>query len=324
MELATTMRAHLVVFCSGEAQASEVTSLARRMPGLSITAVDLRPDYAHPGLADFATTANKEAAPEHLGDLSLKRNLALLVAESAGWRSLMFLDDDIADISPRFVRRAAAGLDSLAAVGLFARNYPDNSVVCHANRLGGGRQGVFISGSALVVDPRRINGFFPQIYNEDWLFLFDALVDRVVGFAGRVRQLRYDPFIKPQRAAGEEFGEVLAEGLMSLLHAGYTDPLAAGAGFWTEFLRTRGEFIASTAERIRRIPDPDIEVVLLALKTAETARANISAEHLAEYVRDWRSDLARWAEIRSPLRTCSSLDEGLRRLQLAPCRVAAV
>ena len=75
---------------------------------------------------------------------------------------------------------------------------------------------------------------FPPIYNEDWLFLFDAAQRRSVALCGHARsQLEYAPFAEWVRAAREEFGDVIAEGLYRLLHDGgavadATRPLLAG------------------------------------------------------------------------------------------------
>ena len=53
----------------------------------------------------------------------------------------MFLDDDIQDISNTHVAALAAALDNHNVSVLIPDKYPDNSVACHANRLGGGEQG---------------------------------------------------------------------------------------------------------------------------------------------------------------------------------------
>jgi hypothetical protein len=39
--------------------------------------------------------------------------------------------------------------------------------------------------------------FFPEIYDEDWLFLYDSVARRTVGSTGMARQLPYDPFAGP-------------------------------------------------------------------------------------------------------------------------------
>ena len=58
-----------------------------------------------------------------------------------GWRRLMFLDDDIYDVSKDDVDALVAALDNHNVSVLIPDEYPDNSVACHAHRLGGGRQG---------------------------------------------------------------------------------------------------------------------------------------------------------------------------------------
>ena len=85
----------------------------------------------------------------------------------------------------------------------------------------GEHQGVFVSGSVLAVDCRVPFGFFPDLYNEDWLFFYrDAAEERLATSGSLAEQLPYDPFADPQRAAGQEFGDVIAEGIYALLHSG--------------------------------------------------------------------------------------------------------
>ncbi|WP_154675328.1 hypothetical protein [Parafrankia elaeagni] len=303
MELAASVDAYLVLLCSGRAHADEVSGLAREVPGLRALVVDLSDRNARePGLASLrlGTSRFTEAQTGHLGDLSLKRNLGLLLGRGAGWHSLLFLDDDMRDVRPRLALRAAAGLDRYDAVGMFTRDFPDNSVVCHANRVTGGPQDVFVSGSALVVNPQRDLGFFPQVYNEDWLFMFDVLARGRLAATGCVRQLRYDPFARPERAAAEEFGDLLAEGLMALLQAG-EGIAAANASFWADFLLLRKEFIASAAERADSSSHPQRTAMLHSLGRAEEARACLSPVQLDRFIRLWRSDLDAWSQYRSTI-----------------------
>ncbi len=181
----------------------------------------------------------------------MKRNIALLVARMVEWDTVLFLDGDIRDVDADTVRLAAGALGAdrsrpVSAVGLAVEDYPDSSVVCHANRFGGGGQTAFVGASALLVDVTAPElGHFPTVYNEDWLFLYDALAAKRVRREGRVRQLRYDPFGDPQRGRDEEFGDVVAEGLTAHLERGGRGvPLAPS--FWAAFLRRR-----STASRRR-------------------------------------------------------------------------
>ena len=124
------------------------------------------------------------------------------------------------------------------AVGFTIEDYPDNSVVCHAHRLSGERQETFPGGSALILDVGQFDGPFPAIYNEDWLFLYDAVRNGSLGVGGPLRQLRYQPFENARRAASEEFGDVIAEGLFRLIHEG-RDIADARADFWRSALERR-------------------------------------------------------------------------------------
>ena len=97
----------------------------------------------------------------------MKRNLGLALAKMCQWTRILFLDDDIS-LSPEKVRSAARLLADYPVVGFQVKNFPVDSVMGHAKRLTGWEQDVFISGGSLLVDPQRLNGFFPSIYHADW------------------------------------------------------------------------------------------------------------------------------------------------------------
>ena len=138
-----------------------------------------------------------------------------------GWRRIFFLDDDIQGYQLSDLQSTVSMLGSCPSAGMRVSSFPDNSAVCHAHRATGGLQDVFITGAALAVDCQQNTGFFPHIYNEDWLFFYeDASTGRLGSSGGKVTQLRYDPFADAQRAAWQEFGDVLAEGLYALLDHG--------------------------------------------------------------------------------------------------------
>ncbi|MQA11238.1 MAG: hypothetical protein GEU98_22310 [Pseudonocardiaceae bacterium] len=316
-ELAAKLGATVVALCSRSAKADEFAALASRFPGLSWLAIDVPAGYHHP-LLDFATSRTAEAKAYRLGDLSVKRNLGLLLAGLLGWRSVLFLDEDIRDLDVDEVREGAVALDDLRMVGLEVAEFPDNSVVCHAHRLGGGRQQTFVSGSALLVDTDRIESFFPEIYNEDWLFLFDAVCRREVGRFGVVTQLEYEPFRDPKRAEGEEFGDVFAEGLMDLAHLRLPKSTAEDPGYWRGFLARRKEFIQQIGDRINtRSPSRLGTDALGALHAAEGRRAMITPNSCAAYLRAWGKDLTEWATRMHDLPRAASLSSALHRLELA-------
>lgn len=81
-----------------------------------------------------------------------------------------------------------------------ATDFPDNFVVCHAHRQVRTALDVFVGGSVLAVNRAQPFTFFPDVYNEDWLFFYDNACSAQLGWSGRnTTQLYYDPFEQPQR-----------------------------------------------------------------------------------------------------------------------------
>jgi hypothetical protein len=317
-ELARSLGSWLVVFCSGSARAAEVAGAFESERGLSLLAVDVPKGHEHP-LLRFATSAISNQQAVRRIDIGHKRNLGFLLARMAGWRRIMFLDDDLVVEDPTDIMRAAGLLDKYESVGLSIGGYPDNSVVCHAHRIGRGHQETFVGGGALAVDVARTRSFFPDIYNEDWFFLLDNVRLRPVAVTGLAKQADYDPFANPDRASYEEFGDVLAEGVFWLLdqHRRVKD---ADHRFWAWFLDQRRSFIADVERRIRARPlEPDLQRrILAALAAAQHRRQSISAEMCSEYLRAWRADRTRWRNVLVSLPEESDPIKATRRLGLSP------
>jgi hypothetical protein len=230
-------------------------------------------------------------------DLSAKRNLALLLSHLLDWSRVLFLDDDITRLNPDDVRRAGSLLAAYNAVGLNIGGFPDNSVVCHANRETGGQQQTFVGGGALTVNVRRSRSFFPDIYNEDWFFLLDG--DKAlqpVAVMGAVRQYPYDPFRSPERARGEELGDVLAEGIYRLLDQGQSI-IDADTAYWAWYLRHRRKFITGVLQQVvdnGALKPSDSSHRIEALKGALGRLALITPDLCKSYLQAWAADQGSW------------------------------
>jgi hypothetical protein len=149
--LARKSQTPLIVICSKAVRQHEVIDMAAGA-GVEAFAFDLPP--GNPLGIDFAVSGDEElsgASPGWNRDLSMKRNLGLVLARMLGWTRLMFLDDDIYGVTWDDVPALAAALDNHNVSAFIAEKIPGNSVACHANRLGGGRQDVFASGSEMGV-----------------------------------------------------------------------------------------------------------------------------------------------------------------------------
>ena len=292
--LASEIGCALVVLCSTPGQAGQALAACEAAGGETL--VTYVPRSIDDDLLSFLTSAHPETdiEPSCHVDIARKRNAGLLLARLCGWRTIMYLDDDIRDLTASAVSGAAALTTCFQAAGFRINYYPDNSVVCHAHRLAGGPQDTFPGGSALVVDVTQSDTLFPPLYNEDWLFLFDAVQSRSVAVAGTLSQLEYQPFAQSRRAASEEFGDVIAEGLYRLIHEG-ADVTDATYSYWQGALERRSRLIDDVAARLLRGEDaPLIGSALMSLAAARKRLTAISALACVSFIRAWRADLDAW------------------------------
>ncbi len=254
-------------------------------------------------------------------DVGRKRNQALLLARSLGWRSVLFLDDDIFDVEDGRGRRkerfrrtldapslragVAAVEQGALAVGWAAKDFDDNSVLCRIAAWTGSTQDQFIGGGALLVRVDADVPYFPSIYNEDWLFVLALLERQFAGkgavlHGGEVHQDPYDPFPR-RRAAAEELGDVLGEGMLSVLHADALDQVLLPA-FWRNALTQRRLLKDRLRDQVGASGHPRIAEMQAVLTVLDTIHARLLREEEAwlgqfvGYVRAWRSDLQTWRQ----------------------------
>jgi hypothetical protein len=295
--LAARLGCPLVALCSKLASASRAKELGAER-GIELLAIDIArvPPTLLPDFATYRLLQGTEFA--HQRDTSAKRNLGLLLAGTAGWQRVVFLDDDIDVPDPDDLERAAKLLDEYDVVGLNINHFPDNSVVCHANRQTGGVQATFIGGGALAVGVSPIISFFPNVYNEDWFFLLDGDQLRPSAMIGTALQEAYDPYATEVRATAEEFGDSLAEGLFWLLDQGR--PLKdATESYWREFLPVRWAFIRELIDRVDQnavASAPTTERMRRALLAALRRSERITPELCVAYLAAWREDREDWRQ----------------------------
>ncbi|MFN0284610.1 MAG: hypothetical protein ACKVZ6_21875 [Kineosporiaceae bacterium] len=330
LSVAAALRCPIVAICDGRASPGTAVDLAAGYPGLRCYAV-------HGGSA-LATRYLPGAVHQvHQGsrkqtNISAGRNVGLLVGRLAGWRRVLFLDDDVRAVDVDLVRTVARRVHDrgLTATGWVSHWYPDNSVVCHANRLAGNAQASFISTAALVAEVTDSTPVFPPVYNEDWFFLFDLLRAGRVGHAGTVLQVEYDPYLDPQRAADEEFGDLVAEGLYHLLHEVRTgrldeDALAGrmrSTDLWADELGFRTTFVERIGRRLTHGAAPDgtdprlVDKALASLAMAADRLSRTTATDVVAFIDAWREDQDTWRRTLRRLHPLGSVQAAFDRLHL--------
>jgi hypothetical protein len=287
-------------------------------PAVDLIAIDV-PETADLRFPRLATTGLLAGTMfERRTDVSTKRNLGLMLSYALRWTRVVFLDDDIRVPDPADLSRAAGLLGSYSAVGLGIGGFPDNSTVCHAFRDAGGRQETFIGGGALAVGVQGNRSFFPNVYNEDWFFVLDAGKGlQSVATVGQVLQYPYDPY-RVERARGEEFGDVLAEGTFWLLDQG--KPASDGdLSHWRDFLAHRRQFIAQVQNMVESKTSIDATTRARmgeALRAALGRCAVIPPQLCADYMKALAADQDRWQRHIQQIRRPSQLsrEDALRSL----------
>jgi hypothetical protein len=318
---------------------TKVEHVAQRVaetPAARSLIVRITEDWVHPAFPKGTSQkAFRLASAGRISDLSLKRNLGLLLARQHGWNKVAFIDDDITITGPESIARLAGQLDKHQVAGMRSGWFPDNSVVCHARRLAKFWQDVFVTGAVLGVHCGDLPlSYFPDIYNEDWFFFAKDAAARMLPRVGEARQAEYDPFESPERARQEEFGDLLAEGLYALI--GEEDPsvpfddqiLGATETYWEQFIDARRDVIEVTRTALNRFSDRNtnserVSAALASLAAAESQlNTAITPELCVNFLSAWRDDLEYWQQFTNRVSNVESTREAMDFLELNTWRWA--
>lgn len=329
MQLARETGIPLVVVCSKLVSQHQVIKMATDV-GVKAYALDW-PSYSanpNPLGVRFVTSSDPElaaASSARTRDLSMKRNLGLVLARMLDWKRIMFLDDDIYGVTGEDVAALAAGLRDHSVSVLIPDKFEDNSVVCHANRLGGGQQDKFAGAGGMGVRCDRDDlAFFPNIYNEDWFFFSAEAANRKIVKVGESMQVEYNPYDDPDRAIKEEFGDLLAEGLYARLdHAQGLHGM--NTAYWEAFIKNRSTFHGNVAESLMRHAERDkatkagreIRAAEVSVRAARERLDRITPELCDKFIKLWQQDLAEWRRYLTNLDRVDSIGSTFPQLNLS-------
>lgn len=332
--------AQLVVIRSGPASERPFPSAMVPRTSHRTAVIDLPAD-AEQRILRLHSNEHPVATLHRKSDLGFKRNLGLLLGRMCGWEALLYLDDDIrstpaskptSEVARQRTNPLARLDDVLAdfatyphlhAAGYFQRDMDDNSVVCHARRLVGRPQEIFISGGALAVRASGPLPLFSGAYNEDWLFYLPLMLEgqhtlpsSAVRYVGTIHQDTYYPFTIP-RAQSEELGDLLAEGLFGLMGETRVDLLAAASSvqYWERAVDQRFAMISELLADLlqlggggRRGIVADAEQALQAARNVYTDSTIDPAEAVAEFFELLVSDQIEWSRLLASMTPSSSQD----------------
>ncbi len=332
IDLSARLKAVLVVLCSKNSTVEEVADRVARNPLAEAFMIDVPKGFQLRQMPRRTAAAEfRDASGGRVSDLSTKRNLGLLLARLMGWGKIAFIDDDITLTDTAVFRRLSKALDNTNIAGMVCRDYPDNSVVCHALRLAKFHQDNFVSGAVLGVDCHALPlTFFPDIYNEDWFFFSKAVASHELISVGDATQLPYKPFADPGRARSEEFGDLLAEGLYSLIGdagdaaLGYDAVLdLATWQFWHDWIDGRRETHEIIKSYLADSDTLETRQAMRSLSAAEDQLATIKPDTCMAFLDAWRADLTDWAASSAAVNTVSGAWEAMAVLGVRKWQHAA-
>jgi hypothetical protein len=340
IKLSARLGARLVVICSKLAKIEDVAERVARTPGARALIIEIPKNYRAPQMPGRTSSRNfREASAGRTSDLSAKRNLGLLLARLNGWNKIVFVDDDITLTDTAAFARLARRLERVDIAGMVCKDFPDNSVVCHARRLAGLPQDNFVSGSVLGVNCADLPvPFFPDIYNEDWFFFSKAVARFELESVGTATQRPYKPYADPERARHEEFGDLLAEGLFSLIGEILDQPVAdegddksidyyelfqlATVEFWKEFIEARRDAFQEIRELLEPRSDGEAQQALRSLAAADRQLDRITPELCTAFLGAWQEDLGDWEIAVESTNSVTSTWEVMNELGLRKWRLA--
>jgi hypothetical protein len=329
IELSVELETRLVVLCSKQTKVDQVVARVERVPGARGVVVNLSPDSYKPDFPASTSSGVFDAAnSERQSDLSTKRNFGVLLARLSGWQKVIFLDDDIS-VPWTSVARLSDQLDRHQIAGMICREFPDNSVVCHARRLAQLQQDNFVTGAVMGVNCYDLPiPFFPDIYNEDWFSFAELAARHQVASAGHARQAAYEPFEDPDRARHEEFGDLLAEGLYSLFENNGPEHSLRGqlhnahAEYWSRFIAARLRFLRETEDQLYTFgaggnPGDDVNDAIESLEAArQHLQSAITPELCVQFLAAWQEDLDEWKKFSKYVKQVGSPRRALERLEV--------
>jgi len=220
-------------------------------------------------------------------DLPQKRNYAIWFSIYNKFTKILFIDDDIRGISSSLLERGASNLDRYTIVGCFVENFPDTSIVGHLEISSGNEIKCFISGSFLFIKPFNTYSFFPLIYNEDWIFMVQYIINKEVCSIGTIYQVPYDPFTSQQKIIFQEFGEIIAEGLFAIINKKLFE-FRYNYDLWCEILSNRQNLLF----KLKKIISNSLQKQLL--DTAIEQNYKIHPRDCIDYIKLLEDDIFSW------------------------------
>ncbi len=176
-------------------------------------------------------------------NLGYARNFALLYSKSIGLEKVLFTDDDIQVSDKNLIEELFQLIGPYPFVGANILGLVDDSVLGYIATEKGIMNERMLSGGFMIFNPNKIDHFFLNNYNEDWIWLFLQLKNKEYLQTGEVFQEIVDPYLNyKHKVIFQEFGEIALDGILDLYNQGSYNELVQLA-FWERMIEERKEYL---------------------------------------------------------------------------------
>lgn len=215
-------------------------------------------------------------------DIPLKRSFSLFDAGQKRYSKILLLDDDIFLTITNLETGLTGLFDGMAIVGFHVVDYPDVSTMDHISRLVTNLENTLsMTGSCMFINVEKINGNFPNIYNEDLFFFMQQNRAESVVSGGYVIQKEYKPWLSHERIKHEQFGDLIYDAIKKRFLG-----IESGAINWTDEIEARKTQINTL---LRRSSNKEFTV---ALEAALDGLANFDVKDIKEFLE--ANNFAEW------------------------------
>lgn len=211
-----------------------------------------------PDIASFLL--NRPGVPEW--NLGYMRNFALLYAKSLKLEIILFMDDDITVTDKNLINELFGLTNLYHFTGAHISGMVDDSILGHIATALNKPSERTLSGGFMAFCPTKVQHYFLNFYNEDWIWLFLHYAPNDSIQTGEVFQAISDP-LKSYKRNGvfQEFGERLLEAVMVSCHQG-EHALLASEDFWSSIVKERNNYLTELRADAARLGRHDFIMVI--------------------------------------------------------------
>lgn len=217
-------------------------------------------------------------------NLGYARNFALMYSKDEHFEKVLFSDDDIQVPNLNLISLLFQSLNEFKFAGANIEGLEDDSALGH---IATGVEVInerMLSGGFMVYNPKKIDHFFLNNYNEDWIWLFLQLKNDKHIQTGAVFQALSDPLANyKDKIIFQEFGEIALDGILDLYKEGSYDSLIQ-LSFWKRMIQEREEYLELLASKADNTGNAkNLEIVSWVKNNSENFNAELFHKLFEDY-----------------------------------------